>query len=194
MRVITIGLVLLFSERTAVAEPLVSLLQKAGFSTLAKPIPAADFQLPELAGRGLRLHEQRGKVVFLNFWATSCPPCQREMPLMNALYRSLRQQPFVMWAVDVRESQKPVARFVEEYELLFPALLDQDGAVSIRYGVWALPVTYLIDCAGNIVGRAEGLRHWTNVATRVLLAELLSDSRCSPSSAGNVASRSGRES
>ena len=94
MRMIVLG-ILLWGQ-TAMAAPVASLVQAAGLRAMDQPQPAADFQLPGLDVQLLRLQDQRGKVVLLNFWATWCPPCLQEMPLMDQLYQSLRQQPFVI--------------------------------------------------------------------------------------------------
>jgi peroxiredoxin len=182
-----VGLALFFSNQMASATSLEPLLRAADLSAVSKPGPAADFELPDVTGRMHRLHDQRGKVVFLNFWATWCPPCRHEMPLMEQLYQVLHQQSFVMWAVNLQESQEQASRFMVENRLHFPALLDANGAVTALYKVRALPTTYLIDCAGNMVGVAVGPREWTNNATRTLLAAMLNGARCRRSSTGGPA-------
>ncbi len=174
--IILVGFALVLNSVPAHAASLESLLQAASLSAVSEP--AADFQLPDATGRLHRLRDQRGKVVFLNFWATWCPPCVHEMPLMEQLRHALRQQPLVMWAVNMQESQEQVADFMTANGLHFPALLDPDGAVFALYTVRSLPTTYLINCAGNMVGWAVGPREWTNDATRTLLAALVSDDNC----------------
>ena len=99
MRLIVIGLVILLYGQAVIAAPMASLVQAAGLRAVDEPQPAADFQLSDLDGQLLRLQDQRGKVVLLNFWATWCHPCLQEMPLMDQLYQTLQQRPFVMWAV-----------------------------------------------------------------------------------------------
>jgi peroxiredoxin len=178
MRGIVVGLALLLHGHIVLAAPAESLVQKAGLSPSVSSQLAADFQLPSLTGDKLRLHDQRGKVVFLNFWATWCPPCRYEMPEMERLFQSLSQQPFVMWAVAMQESHEQVAPFIKGNRLHFPALLDLDGTVSARYAIRGLPTTYVIDCSGNLVGRAVGPRPWNSTAVRTLLAALLSDTHC----------------
>lgn len=179
---------LVFSSDTASAASIEPLLRAAGLSAMPKPTAAADFQLPDAAGGMHQLHEQRGKVVFLNFWATWCPPCVHEMPMMEQLRQALSQQkPFVVWAVNMQESQAQVTRFMTQNHLHFPALLDADGAVSSRYRVRGLPTTYLIDCAGNVAGWVVGPREWTNDATRRLLSALVNDAACRRSPTGTPA-------
>jgi peroxiredoxin len=175
---LVVGLVLLLQAHIVWAVPTASLLQAAGFSPVTESRVAADFQLPDVAGSKLRLRDQRGKVVFLNFWATWCPPCRHEMPQMELLFQAFRQRPFVMWAVAMLEDREQVAPFIKEQGLHFPALLDTDGEVSALYAVRGLPTTYLIDCTGNIVGEAVGPREWDTKAVRTLLSTLLDDTQC----------------
>ena len=178
MRVLVLGLTALLWSQTLMAAPLTSLMQAAGLRVVDEPLPAADFQLPDLDGQVLGLQDQRGKVVLLNFWATWCAPCLQEMPLMNQLYQALHQQPFVMWAVAMQEDRDKVAPFMDKHQLRFTALLDRDGAVSTRYKLRGLPTTYLIDCRGNVIGWSVGPQEWASDAVRTLLTALLSDPSC----------------
>jgi peroxiredoxin len=178
MRSIVIGLVILLSGAAVMAAPPASLVQAAGLRAADEPQPAADFQLPDLDGQLLRLQDQRGKVVLLNFWATWCPPCLQEMPLMDQLYQALQQRPFVLWAVAMQEDRVKVAPFMDQHQFRFTALLDRDGVVSARYKLRGLPTTYLIDCHGNMVGWRSGPQEWTSEAVRTLLTALLSDPHC----------------
>jgi peroxiredoxin len=178
MHLIVLGLMILWHGQAAVAAPLGSLVQAAGLRDIGEPQQAVDFQLSDLDGQLLRLQDQRGKVVLLNFWATWCHPCLQEMPLMEQLYQTLRQRPFVMWAVAMKEDREKVAPFMDKHHFQFTALLDRDGAVSTRYKLRGLPTTYLIDCHGNTVGWSVGPQEWTSEAIRTLLAALLSDPSC----------------
>jgi peroxiredoxin len=178
MRLIVIGFALLLYGQPVMATPLASLMQAAGLRAVDQPQPADDFQLPSLDGQQLRLQDQRGKVVLLNFWATWCPPCVQEMPLLNQLYQALRQRPFVLWAVAMQEGREKVAPFIDKHQFQFAILPDSDGAVSARYKLRGLPTTYLIDCRGNTVGWSVGPKEWTGDAVQALLAALLSDPSC----------------
>jgi peroxiredoxin len=178
MRLIVIGFVLLLYGQTVMAAPLASLVQAAGLRAVDEPQPAADFQLPDLDGQQLRLQDQRGKVVLLNFWATWCPPCVHEMPLLDQLYQALRQRPCVIWAVAMQEDRDKVAPFIDKRQFQFTTLLDGDGAVSTRYKLRGLPTTYLIDCRGHTVGWTVGPQEWTSDAVRALLTALLNDPDC----------------
>jgi thiol-disulfide isomerase/thioredoxin len=176
--ILAAGSRLVFSSHTARAASLEPLLQAAGLSAVSPPIAAPDFQLVDVTGALHRLQDQRGKVVFLNFWATWCTPCREEMPLMEQLSQALHQQPFVIWAVNLQESREQVAGFMTGNRLHFPALLDADGTVTTLYKVRGLPTTYLIDCAGNMIGRVMGPWKWTNEATRSLLTAMFEEAGC----------------
>ena len=113
---------------------------------------APDFTLPTVTGDRVHLNDLRGKVILLNFWATWCPPCQAEMPDLNALYREFGPtQNFVVLGVDVEEGQSAVEAFVRRNGITFPLALDTNGSVSNdRYHVRSLPTSMIIDREGNI--------------------------------------------
>ncbi len=137
--------------------------------------PAADFSLTTTDNRVVRLSDYRGNVVFLNFWATWCPPCRMELPSMEKLYSALKNQPFVMLAVNVDESDPAnVKNFAGSMNLTFPVLID-DGSVSKLYRVNAIPTTFIIRKDGTIDTIVDGARPWDNAsyidAFNKLLAE-----------------------
>lgn len=134
---------------------------------------APDFSLPTLEGRAVTLSALRGQVVLLNFWATWCPPCREEMPSIERLHRELGDQGLVVLAVDVDESPRLVAKFMKDFGLSFPALLDARSEVASRYGVGGLPTTWLIDRRGRVVGGAVGPRDWASPAGRAVIQPLL---------------------
>ncbi|MFQ5852998.1 MAG: peroxiredoxin family protein [Candidatus Binatia bacterium] len=138
-----------------------------------EPVVAPDFTLKGLDGSQVTLRDLRGRVVFLNFWATWCPPCRLEMPSMERLYRRLKEKGLLMLAVDMQESEKLVAEFMRDFNLSFPALLDRDGSVTFLYGVRGIPSTYIIDRAGRVVGRAVGPRDWASQESMQLFQSLL---------------------
>jgi peroxiredoxin len=137
----------------------------AGLQYLHRPpstgYAAPDFTLPDLQGRQVRLSDFRGKVVFLNLWATWCPPCRMEMPSMEALYRGLAGKDFVMLAVAEDEGGAPaVGSFVRELGLTFTVLLDPEATLSPRYGATGYPETFIIDRNGEVVNHTIGPAEW----------------------------------
>jgi peroxiredoxin len=135
---------------------------------------APDFSLKNLEGEAVNLENLKGKIVFLNFWATWCPACRDEMPSMEKLYTKFKDKDFIMLAVNLREKPKTVRSFKEEYRLNFPILLDTDGSVSYRYGVRSIPATFLIDREGHLIGRAVGARDWASDLAFNLINQLTS--------------------
>lgn len=135
--------------------------------------PAPDFELTDLAGRPARLHDLRGRVVFLNVWATWCTPCREEIPAMEILSRDLEPRGLTVLAVNHQEDPTVVGRFTREYGVTFRVLLDPEGAVAARYRVVGLPGSYFIDRSGLLVGSVLGLRDWSSPEARRYLHQLL---------------------
>lgn len=119
-------------------------------------------------GPSVRLSEQRGRVVMLNFWATWCVPCRREMPALQRLADDLRDEAFLLWAINLQEEAPQIQPFTREIGLRVPVLLDLDGNVTRAYGVRGLPATFVIDRQGVLrlqrlgpIDDAEADRPWT---------------------------------
>lgn len=117
---------------------------------------APDFTLYDDGGRVVQLSDfQHDKPVFINFWATWCPPCKREMPAMQELY-DRRGNEFELLAVNYLENRSQVDAFMDELQLDFPVLMDVAGAVNSRYGVWSYPTSVFVDRDGFVRGRFLG--------------------------------------
>lgn len=136
---------------------------------------APDFTLPDLDGKTVRLSDFRGKkAIFLNFWATWCPPCRLEMPTMEKAYQDYKGRGLEILAVTIDAGPKNVVKnFLEEFKLTFPVLLDPDMEVMHRYRLFSIPATILIDKDGMIRHRELGYRDWTDPKSRKLLEEIL---------------------
>ncbi|HEB33420.1 MAG TPA: TlpA family protein disulfide reductase [Spirochaetes bacterium] len=130
---------------------------------IAKPmtgLAAINFSAESLDGKMVNLFDFKGKVIFLNFWATWCDPCKAEVKDIDKLWGMLKDEDFVVMAVDLREKKKKVRTFIEEYGIDFPVYLDPSGRISSMYSVGGIPTTYIIDPDGNVVGKAIGPRDW----------------------------------
>ena len=124
--------------------------------------PAPDFLLSDLQGREIALAAQRGRVVFVNFWATWCPPCREEAPSLQRLYDQVGSENFEILAVsiDAPSARDEVAEFGREFGLTFPILLDPQKGAHRAFGVTGVPETYMIDPQGRVVERFIGPRDW----------------------------------
>lgn len=140
---------------------------------------AAAFKLTDLSGDPVSLADLRGKVVFLNIWATWCAPCREEMPSMEKLYQRLHgNKGFVMLAVSQDTSGRTeVASYVKKHGYHFDVLLDPKNSVAEAYNVTGVPETFIIDGAGRIVAHHSGAFDWSQPEIRDALEELLKDSK-----------------
>jgi thiol-disulfide isomerase/thioredoxin len=137
---------------------------------------APDFTLRDIGGGMVSLASYRGGYVLLNFWATWCGPCRDEMPSMETLSRNFGGQGLSLVAINQKESAAQVASFMKSNGLNFPTPLDSDGKVSAAYRVFGIPVTYVIDGAGNAIGMASGARDWASRDVVEVFRKLVGDS------------------
>ena len=130
--------------------------------------PAPEIVLKDLQGQEVKLSDLRGKVVLLNFWATWCKPCKEEMPAMQASYDKLRDQGFVVLAVNELEDVDKVIEHIRTHGHTFLVVMDHDNRVANRYGVVGLPASFLIDRQGIVREHIFG-----NLLTEERIAELV---------------------
>jgi peroxiredoxin len=123
-------------------------------------LAAPGFALPRLGGGELALRELRGKVVLVNFWATWCAPCEKEMPAMQRLYARLAPLGLELVAVSEDDGSEVVERFRERLGLSFPIALDPKHEAAARYQSYRYPESFLIDRNGVLVARYIGERDW----------------------------------
>jgi peroxiredoxin len=140
-----------------------------------QPVPAYDFKATLLTGERVKLSDYRGKVVFLNFWATWCPPCRAEMPAMEKLQQKFQGRPFQMLAVNFMETRAKAKAFVDKMKLTFPIVMDPHGVIGKNYNAENLPVTYIIDKQGNVIRRAIGPRVWDGPEAVALFEKLVAE-------------------
>ncbi len=114
--------------------------------------PAPDFTLKNAAGDSFTLSELKGNAVLVNMWATWCPPCEAEMPAIEAMYKEYMAQGFIVLAVNQTFQDNPfeITPFTKEHNLTFPILLDETGETARMYQVRSLPSSYFIDRFGVI--------------------------------------------
>lgn len=136
-----------------------------GMDYFAVDVAAKDFELEDLKGNKVKLSDYEGQIVFLNFWATWCPPCREEMPDMEEIHREYGNRGVAILAVnstsmqlrggsDSKKARKQVEEFIEQNGYTFPVLLDSDDKVLSKYNdivpITGIPITFMIDKEGQI--------------------------------------------
>ena len=150
-------------------------LQSAKYEPLTVGKVAPDFALADLNDRPYRLSDFRGKVVFLNFWATWCAPCREEMPSMEVLYKNFARDGLVILAVSIDRvtTTKDISPFVKGLNLSFPVLIDSWGRTDKPYKRMGVPETFIIDQRGVIREIVIGPKDWTRIDNLKTVTTLL---------------------
>ncbi|KUJ83812.1 TlpA family protein disulfide reductase [Microbulbifer flavimaris] len=143
----------------------------AAHASAAEPSP--DFTLASHQGDNLRLAEQRGDVIMLNFWASWCGPCRKEMPLLDALHDRYEAAGFQVWGVNVDAERADAEEMLRRIPVDFPILFDSKSDVSKLYGVDAMPSSVFIDRDGNVRHIHRGYRDGDEAAYKKIIKELI---------------------
>jgi cytochrome c-type biogenesis protein len=153
-------------------------LEGSGAQTLppleaASVVPAPEIELKNMAGALLRLSDLRGRVVFLNFWATWCVPCRTEIPEINAMHRDLQAQGLTVVGASWNDSVSDIQQFQQEIPVDYPILLDAETIGDKFGGVQSFPTTFIIDRTGRIRYKVSGQRNRETfeAAVKLLLDE-----------------------
>jgi len=144
---------------------------------LPKPVPAPAFTLEDMDEEKFSLADYKGKVILLNFWATWCPPCRREMPSMERLYQKLSGKDFTVIAINQMETGDHVFAYTGQLDVdpTFIILFDKNSEVSQSYHVKGLPTTFLIDKKGTIRYRAVGGREFDHPEVEKQIKKLMEE-------------------
>lgn len=118
--------------------------------------PAPDFHLNTFDGASISLSDLRGKPVVINFWASWCPPCRYEAPLIENAWRLFEKRDVVFIGVNVQDKKEDALRYLREFNITYPNGPDPTGEIGINYGVSGLPVTFFVSREGEIVRRWVG--------------------------------------
>ncbi|ARF15447.1 thiol-disulfide oxidoreductase ResA [Sporosarcina ureae] len=127
-----------------------AITSKDKVKVLAEGDTAPDFELVDLEGNKHRLSDYKGQGVFLNFWGTWCPPCKKEMPHMEDLYKDFEAKGVHILTVNVGEPKVKIELFRDDMNLSFPMLWDKNKTVMDLYNIKPLPTTFLINSEGKI--------------------------------------------
>ena len=137
--------------------------------------PAPDFDTVDLEGKVWSLSKLKGKVVFVNFWATWCAPCREEMPAMQRLYAKLPKDKFEMIALFNNDKKTAVRKFVSQLGLTFPILSDEFNFAGPKYGLTGLPETFIVDKQGMIREKFIGPAEWDTPENIQMLTKYINE-------------------
>ena len=135
-------------------------MRSAGFGIFNENVSSIDFTLQDLDGNKVSLKDYRGKALMLNFWATWCPPCRREMPSMEKLYSIIDKDKIDILAVNIQEKKNTVSDFISKNNYTFPVLVDEEGKAASIYQIRSIPTTFIIDKKGYLRAMLTGSREW----------------------------------
>lgn len=148
------------------------LFEKMGVVRIQPSTNAVNLRLPDINGQSVGLSDFRGKIVFLNFWATWCPTCVAEMPAMEKLHRGLRKKDFAVVTISLQDSAEQVKDFFKKNKLTFAALLDSTGEIGALFRLRVIPTTIILDKAGQAIGVVIGAREWDSRESMELFKHL----------------------
>ncbi len=118
--------------------------------------PAPDFILTTFKGTTISLEDLRGKPVVINFWASWCPPCRIEAPLIERTWRAYKNRDLIFLGVNIQDRKQDALNYIREFAITYPNGPDPTGEISIDYGVSGLPVTFFVSGDGEVVRRWVG--------------------------------------
>ncbi|MDX9800962.1 MAG: TlpA disulfide reductase family protein [Spirochaetia bacterium] len=147
-------------------------LREIDMQIIEEDVNYFDFSLKDIYGKQVNLKDYHGKVIMLNFWATWCPPCRKEMPTMEVLYNKMKGRNFEMLAVNVQEDAETVKNFIVKNKYTFPVLVDPKAEAAARYQARSIPTTYIIDTKGKLAGGFIGAKEWDTKDVIRVLTEL----------------------
>ena len=117
---------------------------------------APDFRVQLFGGEDLQLGQLRGKIVFLNFWASWCLPCREEARDLETAWRRLKDEDVVFVGINIQDREEDATKFLREFNVTYPNGRDLSARIAIDYGVWGVPETFFIDPSGKITYKHVG--------------------------------------
>lgn len=135
---------------------------------------APEFSLSDPSGKTYTLSELKGSVVFINFWATWCPPCIEEMRSIQDLYNGFKdKEEFRMVTILYKDDYEKAMAYLKQNNYTLPVLIDRDGKSAKAYGVTGVPETYIVDKSGVLREKVIGPADWNSTQADSLISNLL---------------------
>lgn len=157
-----------------------SLAQAMGLQVFDNRMLAPDLSAPDLSGTIHHISDYRGDLVVLNFWATWCAPCRKEIPSLDAFSKKWSGTHVRVISVAMDRRIGHVTEFIKKYPISYEVLLGRKGEIDSRYFGLGIPQTYLIDSKGYLIGRLTGPRDWLSPDAEKLVSVILSVEKTSP--------------
>ena len=148
-----------FLKPLAIASSLVLALNTSSAFAVSVGDKAPDFKIPRLESKGMiSLKQYRGKVVYVDFWASWGGPCRQSLPALNSIRKEFRKKGFEVIAINLDEERDDAMEFLKEFPVAFPTARDTSGEVPEAYGLVGMPTAYLVDKKGNVQLVHEGFK------------------------------------
>lgn len=138
---------------------------RSGLTRVGKAAP--EFSMPLLGGDTFEMSAHLGNPIVINFWASWCPPCRQESPLLERTWRAYADRGVLFVGVDIQDDPEDAQAYLDEFGLTFPNGTDRDGRITVDYGVIGLPVTFFIGTEGIVEGRFVGALREDGLVERV---------------------------
>ncbi|MBU0483055.1 MAG: TlpA family protein disulfide reductase [Proteobacteria bacterium] len=135
--------------------------------------PAPNFTLTDTEGNGWNLSDLKGKVVFVNFWATWCPPCRQEMPSMQSLYKTMPKEKFAMLTILSNDDPGRAKNMARKMGYTFPILQDPDSKAGTSYGITGVPETFIVGPDGILREKIIGAWDWESAQALAMLTQYI---------------------
>jgi cytochrome c biogenesis protein CcmG/thiol:disulfide interchange protein DsbE len=149
--ILSVGFLGLLAWGVLNKEPITGL---SGITMVNRPAP--DFTLTTFGGKTISLKDFRGKPVVINFWASWCPPCRDEAPLIERTWRAYKNRDLIFLGVNIQDRKEDALNYMREFDITYPNGPDPTGEITIDYGVSGLPVTFFVSRDGKVVRRWVG--------------------------------------
>jgi len=128
---------------------------------------APDFVAPRFDGGTVRLGDLRGKVVFINFWASWCIPCREEARTLEEAWQRYKEREVVFLGINIQDKEQDARRFLKEFGITYPNVRDATGKVAVDYGVWGIPESFFVNGDGRIAYKHVGALNAPTLATKL---------------------------